>query len=89
MAAQQTVRTQKVKVKQRLVYAVVGIFVWVMISLILIGVAIEQFQKDKDYLDLGVWCAGILVGYVVFLYILGVRRNKPPPSAEEPDAESE
>ena len=89
MAAQQTVRTQKVKMKPRLLYAVVGIFLWVVVSLILIGVAIERFQNEKDYLELGLWCAGIAVGYVVFLYILGVRRKKAPPSAGEPDAESE
>ncbi len=89
MATRQTVRTQKVTVRTRLLYAVVGVFIWVIVSLILIGVAVEQFQKDKDYLSLGLWGAGILVGYVVFLYILGVRRKKPPPCAEEPDTESE
>ena len=89
MAEQRTVRTQKVKVKTRLLYAIVGIFAWVVVSLILIGVAVERFQNEKDYLELGLWGAGILVGYVVFLYILGVRRKKPSPSAEEPDADSE
>ena len=42
----------------------------------MIEIAIENFQNEKSYLMLGVWLAVIILGYVVLLYALGVRRKK-------------
>ena len=58
------------------VCVVVGSFLWVVVSIILLDIAVEQFQNDEDYTKLGYWSVAVILGYVVVLYTIGVRRKK-------------
>ena len=86
MAARKVVRKQKYSVRKKLIYVVIGIFIWTLISFALTEIAVEQFQNQKNYLILAGWVIGIIMGYVVLLYFLGVRRKK---KEEDEDVDEE
>ena len=86
MAARKVIRRQKYPVRKKLIYIVIGIFIWTLISFALTDIAVEQFQNQKNYLKLTGWLIGIITGYVVLLYVLGVRRKK---KEEDEDVDEE
>ena len=69
-------KKQRLKPNRRLVWVIVGSFIWVIVSVVLLGIAVEQFQNDEDYGKLGLWAGGVIIGYVVVFFVLGVRRKK-------------
>ena len=86
MATRKVIRRQKYSVRKKLIYVVIGIFIWTLISFALTEIAVEQFQNQKNYLKLAGWIVGIILGYVVLLYFLGVRRKK---KEEDEDVDEE
>jgi len=45
------------------------IFLWFVISSVLLDIQLEHFQNQKDYGRLGGWLGGIIMGYVVLIII--------------------
>ena len=76
MSARKIIKRERVTVKRRVIYVVIGLFVWTLVSFAFLQIAIEGFQNKEDYLILGLWIGGIILGYVVLLYMLGVRKKK-------------
>jgi predicted permease len=76
MATKRIIRREKTKVKSRVIYGIVGLIVWTILSFAFLDIAIERFENKEDLLNLGLSIAGIILGYVIVLYTLGVRRKK-------------
>lgn len=76
MASKRTIRREKTIVKSRVIYGIVGLIVWTVLSFAFLDIAIERFENKEDLLNLGLCIAGIILGYVIVLYTLGVRKKK-------------
>lgn len=79
MAAKKVIRRQHIKVKKRVIYIAIGVFIWIFISFGLFGIAIEQFQNKENYLKLALWIFGIGLGYAGLIYLLlrTMRKKEP------------
>ena len=74
MATKRYIKKEKTTYRPRVLYATFGLLVWTLVSFAFIGIALENFGNEKNYLHLLAWIAVVLVGYAVLLYLLGVRR---------------
>jgi membrane protein DedA with SNARE-associated domain len=83
MAARQIVKREKTRIRRRMLFAILGLFVWTVVSFAFIEIALEGFDNEENYLKLAGWIAAILAGYAVLLYMLGVRRKKKEEEAEQ------
>jgi hypothetical protein len=71
-----TEKKYKARVVNRVLYPVIGLFIWTIFSFAMIEIAIEDFGNEENYLKLGGFLAIVIAGYVGLLYALGVRRKK-------------
>tara|TARA_Y100000588_G_C13672047_1_gene676643 strand:+ start:113 stop:388 length:276 start_codon:yes stop_codon:yes gene_type:complete len=76
MATKKVIRKEKATLKSRVIYGIVGLVVWSIVSFAFLDIALENFRNKENYLHLGLWLMGIILGYVVVLYMLGVRKKK-------------
>jgi len=69
MPTQKTISKQKIKVRGKVIYILLLILLWFIISSALLDIQLEQFQNTQDYVRLGLWMSGILVGYMVLVFV--------------------
>ena len=66
----------KARVVNRVLYPVIGLFIWTIFSFAMVEISIENFGNEENYLMLGLYLVIIIAGYAGLLYALGVRRKK-------------
>jgi len=69
MPTQKTTIKRKIKVRRNVIYIILFILLWFVISSVLLDIQLEQFQNTKDYEKLGLWLGGIIMGYVVLIIV--------------------
>ena len=58
----------KARVVNRVLYPVIGLFIWTIFSFAMVEISIENFGNEENYLMLGLYLAIIVVGYAGLLY---------------------
>lgn len=85
MATKKVIRREKTTLSMRVIYGIIGLVVWSIISFAFLDIALEGFRNKENYLYLGLWLTAIILGYAVVLYILGVRKKKKEGEVDDED----
>jgi tellurite resistance protein TehA-like permease len=72
------IRKPKYKLKKRVFYIVILMAIYFIVSFAFLDIQIANFKRDEDFLRLILWIAGIVLGYVFWIFVFwkSVQRKK-------------
>jgi membrane protease YdiL (CAAX protease family) len=63
------IRKPKYRLKKRVFYIVLLMAIYFIVSFAFFDIQIANFKKNEDYLQLALWIAAIVLGYVFWIFV--------------------